>query len=146
MSHARRKTGRSAAMPVDAQALALQLETGTRELALAGAMLAQAMGDLRAGFVQVAGAQDSAAPAAQAALRQVMVALQAEDTLGQLLQAAQRRQSLLARALRQLAAGGDARDIRASHAAWPSSAAWGDAHGSPCPPPAARGAGTHEFF
>ncbi|MBP6897244.1 MAG: hypothetical protein KBC94_22735 [Pseudacidovorax sp.] len=136
----------NAPLPVDSRSLAAQLEAGAQELALAGAMLAQAMGDLRAGFVQVAGAQTDSDVAVRTALRQVMVALQAEDTLGQLLQAAQRRQSQLAGALRHAAADTASTGAARRLPAWPPAAAWGDAHGTACPTPGAPGAGTHEFF
>lgn len=132
---------------MDGRDLAQQLETGVRELSLAGAMLAQAMGDLRAGFVQVAGSEAACDTTVQTALRQVMVALQTEDTLGQLLLAAQRRHTQLASALRHVTAlQVDPAGSPGPLPELPSAAAWGDAHGNARPTPGALGAGTHEFF
>lgn len=130
--------------PPSAEAMALQLEAGARELALASAMLAQAMGDLRAGFVQVAGLRPGPDALARDALQQVMVALQAEDTLGQLLQAAERRHAQLARAMRLVADAGPGADR--SCAVWPAAMAWGDAHGASLPAHGKGRAGSHEFF
>ncbi|WP_295376761.1 hypothetical protein [uncultured Pseudacidovorax sp.] len=128
----------------DVLALAAQLEAGIEELTLAGAMLGDAMRKLRDGFAQATAPEAAGASAQRAGIHQVMVALQTEDTLGQLLQAARRRQALLAQALREAASeGAAAQDLPIWRRA---PARWGDAHcaapgGRPSPEP-----GPHEFF
>lgn len=130
--------------PESVRALAAQLDAGTEELALAGAMLGDAMRRLREGFARLAAAEGAAATADAAGMQQVMVALQAEDTLGQLLQAARDRQQQLALALREMATqGGQAPSMTALQR---MTAPWGNAHCTASSGRQAAGAGHHEFF
>lgn len=132
--------------PEDVLALAAQLEAGTEELALAGAMLGDAMRKLREGFAQATAPESASAAAHWAGIHQVMVALQTEDTLGQLLQAARRRQALLAQALRDAASEGAAAEAVPIWRRTP--ARWGDVHCAAAAdrPAPESGSGSHEFF